>query len=126
MTAPPAVDDVVEAWRFRSMVRTAGTSGRRAACDLVVTPHACRCHCRGAIVAGVAIRLYYADHEPAHFHAVAGGAEMLVRIADLTVMTGQLPPNQRQAVLAWARDHQDSLALAWLRARQGQKPGKIG
>jgi hypothetical protein len=42
-----------------------------------------------AIVAGVMIRLYYSDHEPAHFHAVAGDDEMLVRIADLEVMAGR-------------------------------------
>ena len=79
-----------------------------------------------AIVAGVMIRLYYSDHEPAHFHAVAGDDEMLVRIADLEVMAGSLPPGQRRTILAWAADHQDSLALAWVRCRQGEKPGRIG
>jgi hypothetical protein len=78
-----------------------------------------------AIVAGVAIRLYYADHEPAHFHAVAGDAEMLVRIADMGVMAGDLPPAQRRAVLEWARLRQDALALAWVRCRQGEKPGRL-
>ncbi len=79
-----------------------------------------------AVVAGVMIRLYYADHEPAHFHAVIGDAEMLVRIADLGVMVGTLPPAQRRAVLAWAEEHQEQLALAWVRCRQGEKPGRIG
>lgn len=79
-----------------------------------------------ALVAGVMIRLYYADHEPAHFHAVIGEAEMLVRIADLEVMAGNLPPAQRRAVMEWARQHQDRLALAWLQCRQGVKPERIG
>jgi len=78
-----------------------------------------------AMVAGVAIRLYYADHEPAHFHAVLAEWEMLVRIADLSVMEGDLPSPQRRAVLAWAVTHQNALALAWVRCRQGQKPGRI-
>lgn len=78
-----------------------------------------------AVVAGVAVRLSYADHEPAHFHAVAGDAEMLVRIADLAVMAGDLPAGQRRAVLAWAEAHRGALALAWLRCRQGLKPGRI-
>ena len=78
-----------------------------------------------AMVAGVAIRLYYADHEPAHFHAVLAEWEMLVRIADLSVMEGDLPTTQRRAVLTWAGRHQDTLALAWVRCRQGQKPGRI-
>lgn len=79
-----------------------------------------------ATVAGAAVRLYYADHEPAHFHAVAGDAEMLVRITDGTVLAGDLPPAPRRAVLAWAGRHREALALAWLRCRQGQKPGRIG
>ncbi|WP_371734247.1 DUF4160 domain-containing protein [Acidisphaera sp. S103] len=61
-----------------------------------------------------------------HFHAVAGDDEMLVRIADLEVMAGSLSPALRRTILAWAADHQDSLALAWVRCRQGEKPGKIG
>lgn len=79
-----------------------------------------------AIVAGVLIRLYYADHEPAHFHAVLGEDEMIVRISDLAVLAGTLPPAQRRAILRWASVHQDALALAWVRCRQGEKPGRIG
>ncbi len=65
-----------------------------------------------ATVGGCAIRLYYRDHEPAHFHAVAGDDEMLVRITDMSVMAGDLPTSQRRAVLAWAADHRDALAVA--------------
>ena len=78
-----------------------------------------------AIVAGVMIRFYYADHEPAHFHAVVDDDEMLVRITDLEIMAGTLPPEKRRAVLAWGAEHRDSLALAWVRCRQGEKPGRI-
>jgi hypothetical protein len=78
-----------------------------------------------AIVNGVTIRLYYADPEPAHFHAVIGEHEMLVRIGDLGVMAGDLPPAQRRSVLEWAGLKQDALALAWVRCRQGQKPGRL-
>lgn len=63
-----------------------------------------------AIVAGVMIRFYYADHEPAHFHAVCGDDEMVVRISNLSVMWGRLPPAQRRVIIAWARQHQDELA----------------
>jgi len=78
-----------------------------------------------AIVAGVMIRLYYDDHEPAHFHAVINEDEMIVRISDLTVMTGNLATARRRAVLDWAQAHRDALALAWIRCRQGEKPGRI-
>jgi len=78
-----------------------------------------------AIVAGILVRFYYADHEPAHFHAVFGEDEMLVRIADLTIMAGGLPPAQRRAIFEWALMHQNDLALAWVRCRQGERPGRI-
>jgi hypothetical protein len=51
---------------------------------------------------------------------------MLVRIADLGVMAASLPPAQRRAILTWAAEHQDNLALAWVRCRQGVEPGRIG
>ncbi len=79
-----------------------------------------------ATVAGCAIRFYYRDHEPAHFHAVApDGAEAQVRITDAAVIKGDLPAPQRRAVLAWASARRDALALAWLRCRQKQDPGRI-
>lgn len=78
-----------------------------------------------AIVSGVAITLYYNDHEPAHFHALLAGDEMQVRISDLMVVEGSLPMAKRRRVLAWAARHQDALALAWVRCRDGEPPGRI-
>lgn len=79
-----------------------------------------------ATVAGCAIRFYYRDHEPAHFHAaLPDGTEMLVRITDLAILAGSLPVPQRRAVLAWAAQHQDALAVAWLRCREKKTPGRI-
>jgi hypothetical protein len=79
-----------------------------------------------ATVGGCAIRLYFRDHDPAHFHAVTADDEMLVRITDMTVIAGDLPPAQRRAVLTWAADHRAALAIAWLQCREGEKPGRIG
>lgn len=79
-----------------------------------------------ATVEGCAIRFYYRDHEPAHFHAVApDGTEAQVRITDSAVIKGELSPAQRRAVLAWAAERRDALALAWVRCRQKQDPGRI-
>lgn len=79
-----------------------------------------------AIVAGCAIRFYYRDHEPAHFHAaLPDGTEMLVRITDFTILAGSLPPAQRRAVLEWAAPRRDALAVAWLRCREKKLVGRI-
>lgn len=79
-----------------------------------------------ATVAGCAIRFYYRDHEPAHFHArTPDGIEVQIRITDTAIIKGDLPPAVRRAVLTWAAGRQDALALAWLRCRQRQDPGRI-
>ena len=79
-----------------------------------------------AIVASCAVRFYFDDHEPAHFHVVPpGGADAAIRISDLSLMAGELAPATRRTVLAWAATRQDALALAWLRCREGVNPGRI-
>jgi len=45
-----------------------------------------------AIIHGIKVTMYYADHEPAHFHAIAGEDEIVVRIADMRVIAGYAPP----------------------------------
>jgi hypothetical protein len=66
-----------------------------------------------AIVDGVKIQMFYSDHLPAHFHAILGSDEVLVAIHGCDGIRGSLPPGKLQRVLAWARDHQDKLALNW-------------
>ena len=79
-----------------------------------------------ATVAGCAIRFYFEDHEPAHFHVAApDGTEALVRVSDLSIMAGTLAAPHRRAGLAWAAARQEALALGWLRCREGTNPGRI-
>ncbi|HRJ20009.1 MAG TPA: DUF4160 domain-containing protein [Bryobacteraceae bacterium] len=40
---------------------------------------------------GIVIRMYYNDHDPAHFHAEYGEHEALVEIETLAVLRGGLP-----------------------------------
>jgi hypothetical protein len=79
-----------------------------------------------ANIGGIAIAIYYNDHDPPHFHAIRGGMEFRVRIADLSIFPGEggSPPMERD-VLAWAASHQAPLALCWVRARSAQPPGRI-
>ena len=69
---------------------------------------------------GIAIRFYYNDHEPAHFHAVYGEQEALIEIASLAVLRGELP---RRAlahwILEWASLHHSDLRANWENARLG-------
>ncbi len=41
---------------------------------------------------GIAIQMYFGDHNPPHFHARYGRAKALVGIADGKIISGELPP----------------------------------
>jgi hypothetical protein len=41
---------------------------------------------------GIAIQMFYSDHNPPHFHARYGRARALVRISDGEIISGELPP----------------------------------
>ena len=64
-------------------------------------------------IGNVSRRIYADDHRPPHFHIVALDFEVIVRISDLAVIAGQARPAQIAQALAWAREHQEMLALLW-------------
>jgi hypothetical protein len=44
-----------------------------------------------AVIDGIRVCMYYADHEPPHFHAIAGDHEIILTIANLSVIHGAAP-----------------------------------
>ncbi len=73
-------------------------------------------------VDGIAIRMYYRDHPPPHFHAVDGEHELLMTIADLKVLAGNAPPAMIGRIRRWAASRQAALSLDWVRCQSGMKP----
>ena len=69
---------------------------------------------------GIAIRMYYRDHAPPHFHARYGEHEIVVSIEDLEIIEGSLPPRARRMVIEWAFLHRDALRRDWTLARAGE------
>lgn len=67
---------------------------------------------------GIVIYMYWKDHGPPHFHAIYGGAEALVRIADGQFIEGRLPRTARKLVLEWRELHLDELLANWKLAQQ--------
>ena len=61
----------------------------------------------------VSIRMYADDHRPPHFHIVGPDFQVLVRIADLTVIAGIARRNQIAEALRWADQNREELALKW-------------
>ena len=62
----------------------------------------------------ISIRMYADDHHPPHFHIVGTDFQVLVRISDLAVITGNAREAQIAEALGWAKTHQDMLALKWV------------
>ncbi len=67
---------------------------------------------------GIVVYVYYDDHPDAHFHAVYGGDEVEIKIADMSVMAGRLPPRALGLVIEWASARQGALAEDWQLAAQ--------
>ncbi len=65
---------------------------------------------------GIVIRMFYRDHEPAHFHAVYGSYEITIGIADGAVQ-GDFPKRALGLVLEWYQLHQHELSANWTLAR---------
>lgn len=69
---------------------------------------------------GIVIRIFFNDHEPAHFHAVYGDFEALLEIETLAVYRGKLPQRALALVLEWATIHRSELRMDWEYARKGE------
>ena len=54
---------------------------------------------------GIVIRIFYSDHEPAHFHAIYGEHEVLIEIETLSAFRCSLPRRALALVLEWAALH---------------------
>lgn len=71
---------------------------------------------------GIVVYMYWRDHNPPHFHAIYGGDEALVMIADGTLLAGSLPRTAARLVREWTQIHRDELMANWARA---QVPGPL-
>ncbi len=54
---------------------------------------------------GIVARMYFNDHQPAHFHAHYGEFEALVEIETLAILRGDLPRRAMAMLLEWAALH---------------------
>lgn len=74
---------------------------------------------------GIAIRMYYDDHAPPHFHAYYGEHAARIEIHTLEVTEGRLPPRARALVIEWALEHREELRTDWERAERHEPLRKI-
>ncbi|MDE1977352.1 MAG: DUF4160 domain-containing protein [Elusimicrobia bacterium] len=74
---------------------------------------------------GIAIYVYYREHQPPHLHAMYGGKELLLSIDTLSVMAGSLPPRAMGLVIEWAVQHQKELKQVWEQAMRHEPLSRI-
>ena len=74
---------------------------------------------------GIAVYMYFSDHQPPHFHAVYGEHEALIDIRSLEPLQGKLPRRALMMVLDWAEMHQAELLEDWALCEQLLPPRKI-
>jgi hypothetical protein len=75
---------------------------------------------------GIAISMYYNDHNPPHFHAKYGRAKVVVRISDAQIIVGELPPTAARMVRDWALAHKNELEANWKLGRDQLPFERIG
>lgn len=66
---------------------------------------------------GIVVQMYYADHEPPHFHVRYSGQKALIAIETLGVLRGYLSPRALGLVTEWAALHREELMQDWHLAR---------
>ncbi len=64
---------------------------------------------------GIAVRMFFNDHDPPHFHARYQGFR--VRIADGEIIDGKLPPTVARVLKEWTDLRRDALMRNWRAAR---------
>ena len=66
---------------------------------------------------GIAIQMFYNEHNPPHFHARYGDAKAVIRISDGEVVSGELPRTAARLVRDWTLARRAELEENWRRAR---------
>lgn len=74
---------------------------------------------------GIAIRMFFNDHPPAHIHAYHGDQEAKFDIETGTLIGGRLSPAQRKLVQRWITMYGAELRAAWDAVRNDQTPERI-
>ena len=74
---------------------------------------------------GIAIQMYYNDHNPPHFHARYGSAKAILRISDGEIIAGRLPSTANRLLKDWAVARRQELEHNWECGRTGQLMQKI-
>jgi hypothetical protein len=66
---------------------------------------------------GIAVRMFFNEHGPPHFHVRYQQYRARVRISDGEVIDGRLPPTVARLLRQWTELRRDALIRNWNAAR---------
>jgi hypothetical protein len=73
-----------------------------------------------AVFCGIVIRMFYREHEPAHFHAEYAGEHAKFDL-DGKLLAGEIRSRKaRRLISEWAASHRRELQANWEKMRAGQ------
>jgi hypothetical protein len=75
---------------------------------------------------GIAVRMFYNDHEPPHFHVRYQGFRARILISSGDVVDGRLPPTVARLLKEWTALRRDALMRNWHLARTNGQLERIG
>lgn len=75
---------------------------------------------------GIAVRMFFNDHDPPHFHVRYQGYRARVLVSDGKVIDGRLPPTVARLVREWTALRRDALMRNWIAARTDAELERIG
>lgn len=74
---------------------------------------------------GIVIRMYYQEHDPAHFHAEYQGQQAAFLVTG-ELLAGQIAAGTaRRLIRDWATQHRGELEANWARMKAGQALERI-
>jgi hypothetical protein len=68
---------------------------------------------------GIVIRMYYQEHEPAHFHAEYQGEQATFLVTGEILAGGIRSRTARRLIAQWAAEHRGELEANWARIKAG-------
>jgi len=74
---------------------------------------------------GIAVSMYYRDHNPPHIHVLYQGYEALIAIEDARVLRGKLPPTVMLIIRRWVTVRREALLDNWHRSRRHEALERI-
>ena len=69
---------------------------------------------------GILVRMFYKEHEPAHFHVEYGGQHAKVDFSGNVVVGAIKSRKARDRIRRWAELHHDELTANWERMKAGR------